>query len=279
MKSVPLVAVRMRWPALMLYVLSLCLGFVLPAQASPSLAAEVARAASFDTLFAEYPKALRLGIETGLRDAGSVDPQRIEKIGSAVAGAFNPDAMLAQMVSHLDAEMTQTQLSDVQGWMTSPLGQKIIAAELAAARVEAIPTIDAQRVALQKQFHGSWRERAFSEFERMVNSTDTQLELALATQIALAEASMPGAPPEVLAQMRAMVESNRFMMRGLIEQQIYAVYLFTYRDLSDADLQGYMQFLRSDAGNTYIRTVNKALKSLLVEPLGQVGRTLLNAGG
>jgi hypothetical protein len=57
----------------------------------------------------------------------------------------------------------------------------------------------------------------------------------------------------------AQLKQTRERAFGPTRQGALVALLFTYRDLSEPDLERYARFMESDAGNWYLRTLNRSL--------------------
>ncbi len=65
------------------------------------------------------------------------------------------------------------------------------------------------------------------------------------------------------------------MLRGMVAQQVYDGYLYTYQELSTAELKDYITFLESDAGSTFTRVVTNSIQSAITDPVESVGSQLV----
>jgi len=65
------------------------------------------------------------------------------------------------------------------------------------------------------------------------------------------------------------------MMRGVIGQQVFANYLYTYQKLTDDELEAYVNFVSTPAGNHYSLVVNEAVKNALLKPSEVIGSKIM----
>jgi hypothetical protein len=72
----------------------------------------------------------------------------------------------------------------------------------------------------------------------------------------------------------AIVEGSRGMIESMTREQVLLSLLYTYRDLSEAELRGYIEFATSPAGNTFNRVVSDAMSRTFVEKSGELGEVL-----
>jgi hypothetical protein len=131
---------------------------------------------------------------------------------------------------------------------------------------------------LQEKYRGSERERLFQLFDKATSATDASLETAIAVQLTLASAmSASSNNPQMPSyeQLKQSIEDNRFMMRGVIGQQVYANYLYTYQKLTDDELKAYVNFVSTPAGNRFSLVVNEAVKNALLKPSEIIGSKIM----
>ena len=67
------------------------------------------------------------------------------------------------------------------------------------------------------------------------------------------------------------------MMRGVIGQQVFANYLYTYQQLTDQELEAYVDFTASPAGNRYSSVVNESIKNVLLKPSETIGSKIMGS--
>ncbi len=87
-------------------------------------------------------------------------------------------------------------------------------------------------------------------------------------------AAFNGSKGPTFEQLQQKIESQRGMLRGMVGQQVYVGYLYTYQDLSTAELKDYTAFLESDAGSAFTRVVTNSLQRSITEPVESVGSQL-----
>lgn len=245
--------------------------------ASPSLGETVVRSAAIDLMLAQYPVMIREGVEQGMTEAGEIRPDVLSAVGRRVANAFDAERMVGAVVQTLDKEMPAPALQAVNDWLLSPLGRKVIAAEVATTTLEGQKDMEARAAALSKQFQGSRRAKQFTDYDRSMRATDSALDAALAAQHALAStlASVSGGDAAALQSMHDAIDENRFMLRGLVSQQVFGTYLYAYRDLSDADMDAFVAFLNTPAGSAYTKALSQGLKLAMEQPVRELGSKAL----
>ncbi|MBL3555141.1 MULTISPECIES: DUF2059 domain-containing protein [Marinobacter] len=245
------------------------------ATASP-LADSVLRASPVDAIVAQYPAMMSQGVRDGLKQSGRVEPFVANTISSIVSNAFSVAEIRAQVIEDLDQGMSDQQLNSVLEWYETPLAEKITQAEIAASRPSVWKEVEAEATQLQKEFKGSERAELFDRFDRAARATESAVDTTVAVQLGLASAmaAFNGSKGPTFEQLQQKIESQRSMLRGMVAQQVYAGYLYTYQDLTTSELKDYIGFLESDAGSAFTRVATNSIQRSITEPVESVGSQL-----
>lgn len=250
---------------------------------SSTLSESVVRVSPLGEIIAQYPAMMSQGIREGLKQTGQVDPLIADTIGGIVGRAFSSADIRRQVIVDLDEGLNESQLQSVLDWYETPLGERITQAEVAASSPAAWQKIEANASSLMEKYKGTQRADMFAHFDRVSRATESTVDTAIAVQLGLASAmSAFNSQGPTYEQMKAEIENQRFMLRGVVEQQVYAAYLYTYEQFSMQELQQYIDFLETDAGSDYNRVVTNSIQQAILKPVDSIGSQLvrlLNPGG
>jgi len=246
-----------------------------PATASP-LADSVLRESPIDEVVAQYPAMMSQGIRQGLTQSGRVEPFVANTISSVVSNAFSVAEIRARLIEDLDQGLSERQLNTVLDWYETPLAEKISRAEVAASSPAAWEQVEASAPVLQEKYKGSERSKLFTRFDRAARATESAVDTTVAVQLGLASAmaAFNGSKGPTFEQLQQKIESQRGMLRGMVAQQVYDGYLYTYQDLTPSELKDYIAFLESDAGSAFTRVVTNSIQRSITEPVESVGNQL-----
>lgn len=239
------------------------------------LAQSVISSSALDTVIEQYPQMITESITRGIKQTGGIDPMVSGAIQLMVGQAFNSRRIRAQVAASLDQDLTPKTLANVKDFYHSDLGSRVASLESAAAMPSAWPQIESNGPALVRQYRGTERERLFDAFNQASRATENAVDTAIAVQTALgtAVAALRGQPAD-FDQIHSRVENQRDILTGLVEQQVYAAYLYTYKTLSDAQLKRYIQFLESRDGSQFSQAATGALKKAILEPIQSISNGL-----
>jgi hypothetical protein len=97
----------------------------------------------------------------------------------------------------------------------------------------------------------------------------------MAVQLELASAMAAFSSDSVnFETLQKRIESQRPVLTGVVEQQVFNSCLYAYQNISGAEMEQYLRFLESDAGAAFIRAVSRGVKQAVIEPVESIGEQL-----
>lgn len=258
-------------------------GLLLSGAANASSDARAVLTASpIDDIVGQYPAMMSQGIRDGLKQGGQVPPMVADTIGYVVSNSFSAEDINSKIVTNLEASLTGKQLDDVNAWYQTPLAKKIAQAEIAASAPAAWPGMRSGADELASANKGTAREQLFDRFDRASRATESAVDTTIAVQLGLATAMAALSTDSVHhEQIRQRLEVQRPALQGVVGQQVYNSYLFTYRNISLQEMNLYLDFLESDAGENFTRVVTESIQQAVTGPIENIGTQLarfLNPG-
>ncbi|WP_372965817.1 DUF2059 domain-containing protein [Marinobacter sp.] len=238
-------------------------------------AGKVLEASPIDDIVAQYPAMMSQGIRDGLKRNGQVPPMVADTIGYVVSNSFRAEDIERNIVSNLEASMTSKQLAEVHDWYQTPVAEKIARAEIAASAPAVWSEVRRRAPELNKTHKGTDREALFARFDRASRATESAVDTAIALQVGLSSAmaalSGNSVNSEVLYQ---RLEAQRPALNGVVGQQVYDSYLFTYQDVSAQEMGLYLGFLESEAGRKFTEVVTESIQQAVTGPIENIGSQL-----
>ena len=254
------------------------------------LLAVAAQATTADTT--RMQKLLRtIGIDTYLasfaEDVGGADNPMARSIGG-IAEAwttsslenFAPEEMFADVVYEMNGRLSDGHMSELEHFFAAPLGRRIAAMEVAAQRPGVSLTVKTEGADLL----GSLIDSQDNRLEQLgtlidaLSAEETGLAMALSLNRAvLSGMSASGRLPYKLSsdQIDALVSSQRRLIRGTIRDQLLISMAYTYQTLSDGELDRYIAFLKTDAGQQFYIEMLIATQSVISERAHRFGERLM----
>lgn len=254
-------------------VILLFVAAILPVTArAGELAESVVRLSPLGEISRHYSSMVRQGLREGLMASGQVEPFLADSLAVLASGAFNGARMRSRLAADLSEKMSPDRLEEVQAWYRTPLGERLAAAEVAAARPEAWEAMSQAGAGRLEQARETDRVTLFRQYDTAVRVSDRAADIAEAAQRRLVPAyiSVMGSRAPDAATLEKEISDHQPMVRAQIEQQAYMAFLGTYEAFSGAELRQYLEFLESDAGRDFTRIAGDTIGQNLLEPLDAV---------
>ncbi|TLX61012.1 hypothetical protein DN824_01560 [Stutzerimonas nosocomialis] len=172
---------------------------------------------------------------------------------------FAPQAMDDRALQALRSNLADPQ--PALAFYQSPLGRKIVSAEVLAGRRE---QLEKYAGGLPRLEAGSNRRLLIRHLAQAVPATEAGAEVSLALAGVAAD-SLSQMLPGILGggQAQGLLDTQRERLIQQMDGEIDNTLLFVYRDLSDAELQEYVDFAQSSDGKAYYDAALKALRAAL----------------
>lgn len=244
------------------------------AQAAPD-ARQVLEVSPVDDIVARYPAMMSQGIREGLKQNGQLPPMMANTIGNIVSSGFNSVNIEQQIINDLQAKLTDSQLQAVHDWYETPVARKISSAEIAASEPSAWPKIQSSAMELNSRYKGTRKAEMFDRFDRAARATESAVDTTIAVQLGLATAMAAFSSDSAnYEQLRQRIESQRSMLRGVVGQQVYDSYLYTYQNIGGQEMDLYLEFLESSAGSAFSKVVTNSIQQAITEPVESIGKQM-----
>ena len=216
---------------------------------------------------------------------GEAAPDPIEsRLVAAARASFDTASIRAGVVASLAQNMEPEAAEKARSWLSSDTGRRITGLEEAAALPEARDEIEAYT----RSVAGDPPAERLALLTRLEAATGTlDLALAVVRTMGLATAQaipqMPGAglpqgAPDPGQEFISRFESMLPSLRNMLGQQLLVMHLYTYRDLSDAELVSYIEHLESGEGQDYYAAFNQAILDSLDSATSRFRKAVAESG-
>lgn len=223
-----------------------------------------------DKQIKQLPLLIQASVEQALKEDNRINqlPRHTKSaISGSVQEAFAPERLKKIIIKEMKESMTVKDLNKVLKWLDSPLGKKCTRLEEAASTPETLSEIQKFATQLQQTPPASNRLDILRRLDAAVKATETNVEISMNAQLAVAFAVVKSLPLEQqgpLEDIAAQLEKNRPQIEAVMRSQTLLFALYTYQDLTNADLEKYIQFATSPAGTKYhVVTISGFKKALL----------------
>ena len=255
----------------MLFLLLVC---ALPAGSqvdSNRLVQELFAKSGLDQLVEQLP----MIVQQGMHQAFAQDPnlQRIptrtvREIMDAAADAYEAQKLRNIMLGSFAGKMDEAEIKSVIRWLDSPTGVKCTDLEKNSLNPEALQGLGRFAEEIQKKPPRPERLKLIGELDRATKATATSVEIFINSNLAVATAislSLPQETPMPLAEIRKKFETGRAAIENALQEQTRISLLYTYRSLSDGEIQEYIDMADSPAGRKFNAVGIEAFQKAMVE--------------
>jgi Uncharacterized protein conserved in bacteria (DUF2059) len=198
------------------------------------------------------------------------------RVVAALDHAFAPERMRRIVEKGLAETLSVDDEKEALAWLSSPLGARITQIEVAAGEDE--PMMKAMNES-QQYFESLPKERA-DRFVRFAVSNKSgesgaSLMIDMTTAIAYGIAvSIPNGDEGQVKVLRRKLESQRPQLVAALNQRSSYILAYTYRDLGDDEVDRYVAFVESPAGQRLNDAVIKVLVQAFEQASLEIGRNM-----
>lgn len=237
------------------------------------------RLSGMEVQFGALPETMREAFLQGVAMGPElhIPESRLEALGDQVAEFYAAAEFRAAVEEALRQGMSAEAVDQVLAWLESPLGARVTAAEEAAVGPDAYEETQRYAETLETDSVPEARVALLRELDEAVQLTQTSVEIGVHAQLAAALAANAMQPPnsrQEPSELMAQVETIRPLIESMTRQQVLLSLLYTYRDLSEEDLRGYIEFATAPQGNAFNRLASEAMSRTFVEKSAQLGEVL-----
>jgi hypothetical protein len=213
------------------------------------------------------------------RESGKqlLDDAAFAKLASAIDRAFSSGVLRESVALHLEEFIEPKDENEVLKWLSSDLGARFTRLEIVAGET---PEIMKAETEAPKTLAALSRPR-LEKFQRLAASLDAgdttagltiNMTSAIVYGIALVT---PGVDADLAANMiRRRMEAQRAQMAKYYGEKALQSYAYTYRSVTDAQVESYVKFAEGAAARRYHAAGIKAMDATLSQAALTMGQEL-----
>jgi len=243
-----------------------------------ALAHEIVEVTAARLKFEQWVKSIKT---TDLTDAPLPVPAKLKSaLSASFVAAFSPDAVITLIEANLAGSLDAGTLGAGLGWEQSPVGRRMNELELGAYQ----PDREAARQELTRQYKSKGtlgdddRARACAQADALGDQAESIvpfLEAYTAAGVLIA-IELKGNPVD-METVQGVVARVRPVLREAARLMVMTSCLSDYRQLTDAEFEQWLGFLRSPDGGRYVRGSNAAMRQAMVARSAVMAQALLEA--
>jgi hypothetical protein len=223
-----------------------------------------------DKQIKQLPLLIQAGIEKAFEEDDRINqlPRHTKSaISGSVHQAFATERFKKIIIKEMTESMTVKDINKTLKWLDSPLGKKCTRLEETASTPDTLSEVQKFAAQLQKTPPPANRLDILRRLDAAVKATETNVEITMNAQLAVAFAVVKSLPQEQqgpLELIAEQLEKTRPQLEAAMRSQTLLFTLYTYQDLTNAELEKYIQFATSSAGTKYhVATISGFKKALL----------------
>lgn len=270
--------VRMRIPAIAPVVAVVCLTMMaLPARAASTEA--LLKLIGFDSFVESFVEALR---STDEQISGTDEDANLAW-DLAASQVFPPAKLMEEIVASMDGTMDPEDIKEATIFFETGLGKLVTQMEVDAQSLESGVVDERGSDVLADLIENNPdRVQAYTDMIDALGAIEAEVAAAMNLNLAIYSGmSRSGRMGFQLsdAEILELVSSQHDMFRSLIRDQIYITFAYTYRNLSDADLRTYTEFLSSGAGKALYSNIHRATEDVFGQRAQLFGERVMELQG
>jgi hypothetical protein len=210
----------------------------------------------------------------------TIDPEVARKVTEMMVSVFTVDRMNALILDGFSKNMDPKHVDPLVLWFDSPLGKRLVKAEVAVQRKsdQAQFAADAQaamqrakpaRIALIGKLVAAMESTELTD-NIMFNSLLSMVQGFRSAQ-SFKEIPMPGSS---LADEQAKINEFRLKLRPQLASLVLTFSVVAYELFSDQEIQKYIAFANSPVGKGYALTMRNALNATFSELGDEAGKVI-----
>lgn len=216
---------------------------------------------------------MRMGMDQARERQPQLSQEQHEALIRSLS-AFDASELLPVVQKRIETSLTNADAKAALAWLDSPLATKITAMEEAASTPEALA--DMQK-AIANQPDNSIRVAKLKRLDQATKVTELSADMMMNAQIAVLTAMTAGLPPAQrpsVKDIKKQMDAHRAQIRTPLAEQTLASFLYTYRDLTDAEIDRYIAFAESRSGRKYHAALIGGMNDAMLQASTKMGAAL-----
>ncbi|MCC6758866.1 MAG: DUF2059 domain-containing protein [Candidatus Omnitrophica bacterium] len=222
----------------------------------------------------QLPDVMKAQFEDSFRQDRTMSAADRYNLRTAASESFDPAEMLKTVKERMAGTFTDQDISEILTWLNSPLGMRITELEEKASSASAYREMVefAQNMTEPQPQRLALVQRLDAVAELTNYATQIKIDMALAMTQAMACVS--GCDNFSRDEMVGKLESVRSQIQEGSRQEVLVNSLYSYQSLADEELEEYVRFYETTAGQKYMKVVKPALSQSIQNASKMMGEKL-----
>ncbi len=232
------------------------------------------QASGLEKQIEQVPLLVQMEIRKQHQKSQSLSADEYNRIMNLVKQSFDAKTMKYDVSRWLTSDLPEMDIKAALGWLESPLGRKITKLEERASTPEAYAEMQSMAPKLLKEYEGTSRLDKISRFDQATMTTERSVNMMLDLQLAIITAMSAAGKEEVQPSHKEIRESLlkvKPQIRDAAAQSTALSFLYTYRALTESEIDMYIAFAESDTGRRYHLITYKGVHDAITKAARKLG--------
>ena len=253
---------------------------ILAQEAKTGLLEELYIKSGMEKQNANITAVIKEGFDQGLKsdmNANKMPAAVVIAIRNSINTSFSSELVKTDILESFKTRLSEKEIKSILKWLDSPTGKKCTELEEDGSTQDNLE----KRMEFENNFNknpiSETRGELIRKLNQATNGTEAAVSIAEGMQIALLTAvnlSMPEEKRMPYPMMKQEIDAQKPKIRAILEPQVITGFIYTYRTLTDSELEEYIKFLSSGVGRKYSASSVEGLKKALEDGSMKWGRSI-----
>lgn len=229
------------------------------------------------------PEGIRAQVPA-LREQGmAIEPEFEIAWNEAALRSFQTEKIVPAMAATVSELLSETDLRQLVEFYDTPFAKRIVQFEIDGAHPnkQAAAKAYAETLATNPKEYAK-RMALYKELDEAAGLTNLAINLSIKMAIAIQSGMMSsGKMPMQLTyeELKQAIEQQRPMLQQQATADIYAIMTYTYRDMTEAEMQSYIKFMQTTLGKKFFAAYTQAVDQALSDASREFGENVAKGLG
>ncbi|MDY7233223.1 hypothetical protein [Hyalangium rubrum] len=208
---------------------------------------------------------------------GQLKPKEQKQFQASMQRVFQTEPLYQALFAHHRGAYDAKKSAAVLEWLRTPLARKAVELEVRALSVKERPALRKYAQQIQSKPPPAARQAILERLQEASRVMEFNRRMVSVMLRSVVSAFNAAAPPEKRlppGKLDEVITRGQEQIGPTLRQSVRAIVLYTYRDLPDADVRAYTQFLESDLGRWYVQVNMDANVSAIEQASTKLGQEL-----
>lgn len=223
------------------------------------------------------PRSLKIAMGHAMKNGTlKLSTEQIRNVHAAFDHAYAPLKLRAMIAERIPARISSKHGARIITFLESPLGKRIIEREsrLAQPKIQAEIQENASKLIADAGANAT-RLALYSSLNQAMGATQRAVRTYIGSSLAMNAAILAVTPDASnkpsLEEVKKGLDSQRLAITAAMSQAILSNTAYAYQDLSEVELNSYLQFALSPEGKVYSFELGEIIVEVLVECAFEAG--------